>query len=278
MPKATDNIDKWIPIYIGDLLADTLHLSRADFGSYLLLIFAYWRRRGPLPDDDDALSEIARVAVRDWAPVRKVLAEFFQIGGGVWRHKRIDAELETAKRLHVAKSQAGKLGNAVRWGKRSQSDSAEGSLSDRKPIANGVANTIANDRPSPSPSPSTHIHNEAQPPNSSGQRLHGIPASVEEVIAYGQTINPKVSEEQCRTFWAHYEGQARTNDNGDIFWVTSGDAVITNWKVKLAQFQTARHETTRRPNKENPRNAGLSASADAGQCHADAFKRRTKQQ
>ena len=70
------------------------------------------------------------------------------------------------------------------------------------------------------------------------KRLHGIPASVEEVIAHGQLLNPKVPEAQCRAFWAHYEGQARANENGDIFWVTSGDAVVTNWKVKLPQFRT----------------------------------------
>ena len=64
MPTKTDI---WMPIYIGDLVADTTHLSRADFGSYLLLIFLYWRRRGPLPDDDNALSEAARVALRDLA-------------------------------------------------------------------------------------------------------------------------------------------------------------------------------------------------------------------
>lgn len=70
------------------------------------------------------------------------------------------------------------------------------------------------------------------------RRLHSIPASVEEVIAYGQSVHPKIPEAQCRSFWAHYEGQARTNENGDIFWVTSGDAVVTNWKVKLPQFRT----------------------------------------
>lgn len=64
-------------------------------------------------------------------------------------------------------------------------------------------------------------------------RLHGIPKTVDEVVTFGQTCQPKVEAERCRSFWAHYEGQARTNPDGQIFWVTSGEAVVTNWKAKL---------------------------------------------
>lgn len=68
-------------------------------------------------------------------------------------------------------------------------------------------------------------------------RLHGIPWSVEEVIAYGRTCLPRpVPEEVCREFWSYFEGQARTNENGELFWVTRGEAVVTNWQVKLTAF------------------------------------------
>lgn len=70
------------------------------------------------------------------------------------------------------------------------------------------------------------------------KRLHGIPSSVDEVIAYGRTTNPPVGEQACRAFWSHYEGQARTNQNGDVFWITSGEAVVTNWKAKLPGFKS----------------------------------------
>jgi hypothetical protein len=81
---------------------------------------------------------------------------------------------------------------------------------------------------------------------SSPKRLNGIPSSVEEVIAYGQSLG--IPEAQCRAFWAHYEGQARTNENGDIFWITSGEAVVTNWKIKLPQFRPL-HEQHRSSDK-----------------------------
>ena len=51
--------DTWMPLYIGDYLADTTHLSMAEHGAYLLLIMTYWRT-GPLPDNDKALANMPR--------------------------------------------------------------------------------------------------------------------------------------------------------------------------------------------------------------------------
>lgn len=90
----------WMRLFVGDLIADTTHLNRCDFGSYVLLMCSYWRRRKPLPDDDRALSAAARVTLEEWKAIRPVLAEFFQIENGVWRHKRIDEELEEARKRY----------------------------------------------------------------------------------------------------------------------------------------------------------------------------------
>lgn len=91
------------------------------------------------------------------------------------------------------------------------------------------------------------------------KRKNGIPSSAEEVVAYGKSINPPIDERTCRDFFAHYEGQARTDPNGDIFWITSGDAVVTNWKAKLPSFTlnqkaNANHRTS--PAKGFDRNKG----------------------
>ncbi len=42
--------DIWMPIFIGDFLADTSHLDAERTGAYLILLFRYWRK-GPLPND-----------------------------------------------------------------------------------------------------------------------------------------------------------------------------------------------------------------------------------
>jgi uncharacterized protein YdaU (DUF1376 family) len=88
-----------MPVYIGDYLADTMHLTTQQHGAYLLLIFHLWRR-GSLPDDDGVLGKISGLNASSWAAVRPVLADFFKIGDGQWRHGRVERE-----RIRIAAKQ-----------------------------------------------------------------------------------------------------------------------------------------------------------------------------
>ncbi len=76
--------DIWMPVFIGDYLADTMHLSTEQHGAYLLLLFHLWRR-GILHDDDSTLAQITGLSKTAWSLARPVLAEFFQIHDGLWR-------------------------------------------------------------------------------------------------------------------------------------------------------------------------------------------------
>jgi uncharacterized protein YdaU (DUF1376 family) len=80
--------DAWMPLYIGDYLSDTMHLTCEQSGAYLHLIMHYWRA-GSLPDNDVALAQIARLPLKAWKAHRPIVAAFF---GSGWTHKRIDAE------------------------------------------------------------------------------------------------------------------------------------------------------------------------------------------
>jgi uncharacterized protein YdaU (DUF1376 family) len=91
--------DFWMPVYIGDYLADTMHLTTEQHGAYLLLIFHLWRR-GTLPDEDRVLEKITGLSESSWASTRPVLAEFFKIQDSQWRHGRVERE-----RLRVAAKQ-----------------------------------------------------------------------------------------------------------------------------------------------------------------------------
>jgi uncharacterized protein YdaU (DUF1376 family) len=96
----------WMPLYVGDYLGDTGHLTTAQHGAYLLLMMHYWRK-GELPDDDRQLSKITKLPLRTWGEYRPVLQDFFHSG---WRHKRIDTELERMVRVSERRAIAGQKG------------------------------------------------------------------------------------------------------------------------------------------------------------------------
>lgn len=143
-------ISAWMPLYIGDYLADTMHLTAAEHGAYLLLIMHYWRS-GPLPDDDRTLAAIARTERKEWSQISGTVRQFFQAESGRLRHKRIDREMSAAG-THVEQRRA--AGKASAEARRRQREANE------KPNENTTA--VGTDaptggqrkgRPSPSPSP-----------------------------------------------------------------------------------------------------------------------------
>lgn len=123
----------WMPFYIADYLRDTSRLTTEGHGAYMLLIFDYWVSGKPLPDDDGQLAAVTRMAVSKWKAVRPTIQQFFQVGDGLWHHKRIDKELQDAVDRIGRRSRAGKGGADARWGNN-----------DGKRIGNGIANALAN--------------------------------------------------------------------------------------------------------------------------------------
>ena len=103
----------WMPFYVGDYLADTMHLTTLQHGAYLLLILHYWSHGG-LPTDPRQLMAVARMTEPEWSSNCHALASLFQKD---WHHKRIDAELIKARKLIEAKSLAGTKGAMVRYGR-----------------------------------------------------------------------------------------------------------------------------------------------------------------
>ena len=103
-----------MPVFIGDYLADTMHLSTEQHGAYLLLLFHLWRR-GVLPDDDRALGQIAGLSAKAWSTHRAVLAQFFELRDGLWRHGRVERERLRIERKQQTNSQKAKAAAASRW-------------------------------------------------------------------------------------------------------------------------------------------------------------------
>ena len=97
----------WMPLYVGDYLADTRGLSAIEHGAYLLLIMEYWQTGG-LPDDEGRLARIAAVSDKEWRAIRPTILRFFLPG---WKHKRVEEEF--AKR--DVKSEKARQSASRRW-------------------------------------------------------------------------------------------------------------------------------------------------------------------
>jgi uncharacterized protein YdaU (DUF1376 family) len=98
-------IDVCMPIYIGDYLGDTIHLTKSQHGSYLLSIMHYWRKGESLTSE-----ELRAVAGRDIDPV----SAFYVWEGNRWHHKRIDGELEDSRKKSETARQKALKGVAAR--------------------------------------------------------------------------------------------------------------------------------------------------------------------
>jgi uncharacterized protein YdaU (DUF1376 family) len=137
--------DIWMPLYIGDYLSDTQHLTAEQSGAYLHLLMHSWKA-GPLPADQEALRRIARVEKDAWSIAWTALALFFKEseGGGLIQPR---LEIERAawgakKAVSVAKA---RVAATKRWKQVKEGDASGNAQSN--------AQAMLERCPSPPPSP-----------------------------------------------------------------------------------------------------------------------------
>lgn len=133
--------DIWMPIYCGDWLKDTSHLSQGQHGAYFLLLIHYWQKR-ELKADKKQCYRIARAFTQEEIEnVDAVLSEFFTLTNGNLIQKRVEIELKLAlekkeKAVKKAQKAAGE-----RW-RKDASSKPQALLEDMLELC-----------PSPSPAP-----------------------------------------------------------------------------------------------------------------------------
>lgn len=154
--------DAWMPLYVGDYLADTMHLNAQQHGAYLLLLMHYWRN-GPLLNDDAALANIARVSARVWrSDVKVAVFPFFEVReNGRLHQKRIDAELERVGAIRESRREAGR-----RRGKTASSVAEKGEQNQQSDEAN--AGVLLKQTSSKSPANAEQIANK---PPANGEQI-----------------------------------------------------------------------------------------------------------
>lgn len=156
---AEEKVDAWMPLWIGAYLADTMDLSRDEHGGYLLLLMAYWRNKGPLPDKGNKLANICKASASEWRILRPVLAEFFEEVDGHWVHGRADKELEAAGMRKAAASSKAKAAAEARWGKAAKHSSEQ--CSEHAP---GTPQAVPEQCPTPSPKEKVSKASPSHPP------------------------------------------------------------------------------------------------------------------
>ena len=105
---------KYIRLYPQDYLQDTNHLTTEEHGAYLLLILNYWQTEKPLIDDNRRLAGICQADANQWLNIRPALEDLFDVSDGVWRHKRIDAELFLVDKKSEQARISGKIGGLTK--------------------------------------------------------------------------------------------------------------------------------------------------------------------
>ncbi|CEF54598.1 YdaU family protein [Acetobacter ghanensis] len=217
-------IKTWMPVYIGDYLADTMRLSTLQHGAYFLLMMEYWRQ-GPLPDDMDELSAIARADRKAWdKSIWPTLKRFFSKGeDGLLHQKRMDTELGIASEKSSKRSAAAN----ARWSKEecktdanayanaSGLDVQNGNKQACKPHCTCASCASA----SPSPSHNSSLRSElvcgapsaSAPPAKPDPRGHRLPedwqpSPEDRSYALSLGLNPTEVAEVFRNYWHDLAG------------------------------------------------------------------------
>lgn len=108
----------WMAIYWGDYRQNTGHFNCTEHGAYMMLMAHYWENGGlPKPGRDffprlfnicACVSEVERRAVR------YVVKTMFTKVRGYHVNKRLDQEIETAKKKRAERSRVGRMGGRPR--------------------------------------------------------------------------------------------------------------------------------------------------------------------
>lgn len=175
----------FMPLYTGDYIRDTRHLTPAKHGILLLLLMHCWDQQGPLPLDEQEIAGIANCRSADEVEaMRYVLARFFVKLDDGYYNKRMSAELERADALSRARSNAGRKGYE---GKRlsqikEESGNCQASAKQLPDKCQAIASTPTL-TPTPTPTPTENTGAAAPRPRKRGC-----------VLPEGFGISPEVRE------------------------------------------------------------------------------------
>lgn len=140
-----DKAKVWFPFFVGDYLADTMHLTTEEHGAYLLILCHQWRQ-GHMQESE--LVQVTRLSADAWSIAQARLKHMLRCDSlGLWFSPRLDREKELwDSKRQKSQEKAKKAANA-RW-KRTR----EGKAKTYAPsIAQALPEDMHDECPSPSP-------------------------------------------------------------------------------------------------------------------------------
>lgn len=182
--------DGWMPLWIGDYLADTMHLTGPEHGAYLLLLMHSWRT-GPLPDDDRQLAAIARTDRSMWKEIGPTVRAFFTVTPAGLVQGRLERERENAAGNAERRSDAARTAATKRW-QGNASAMRDASAPHAKRNASRMPDAMRDECPTPSPSP------KEDPPNPPPLPRQGEPTSSKPRNSRASGTSPRQIAEAAR--------------------------------------------------------------------------------
>ena len=88
---SNQEVDIWMPVYIGDMLAKTTRMTTEQIGATFLLLMDYWRN-GAIPDDNNIIASITRLPFPKAKALKTVLinSNLINVQGGEIHSEYLD--------------------------------------------------------------------------------------------------------------------------------------------------------------------------------------------
>lgn len=109
----------WMPVYVGDMLANTTRLNTEQIGALNLMMLDYWRS-GAIPDDAQVIASITRMTTAKVKKYRSALLScgVFDVSEGQWVSPYLDGLRDAATENKKEKSERAVKAAEARWGKK----------------------------------------------------------------------------------------------------------------------------------------------------------------
>jgi uncharacterized protein YdaU (DUF1376 family) len=212
----------WFPLWVGDFLSGTVHLSDAEVGCYVRLLCHQWLK-GSIPDEVERLQGITQSTPET---IGMVVGEFFP--GGV--NPRLESERVITADKRQAAHDRGVKGAAARWGQTPENPHSSGRGHSSKDVTeqhrasespgtdDGASNAQALEQALPGPLLEQYSSQPQSPSESSPESESQSPAQSKSP----PSAKPRVTNQMWDAFKASYPkregtqnwGEARQRANG----------------------------------------------------------------